>query len=70
MQLVKSMKLRRLTQLAHKHQNQLIIYLKILSKVQHTKHIIGSRPVLNNMGLPPTVVPTIWKLNTGPTIGP
>jgi hypothetical protein len=42
MQVVKFMKLRRLTQLTHNHQNQsqyLYLYLKIFAKIQHTQHI-------------------------------
>jgi hypothetical protein len=40
MQVVKFMKLRRLAQLTHNHQNQLqCLYPKILAKIQHTHHI-------------------------------
>jgi hypothetical protein len=40
MQVVKSMKLRRLTQLIHNHQNQLqYLYLKMIAKIQHAQHI-------------------------------
>jgi hypothetical protein len=83
MQVVKFMKLRRLTQLTHKHQNQLNVFLKILSKIQHIQQIedmtVGQDMCQiiwayhlppTTYHLPPTAVPAIWKFNTGPTTRP
>jgi hypothetical protein len=50
------------------------IYLRILSKIQHTQRIEDTTAVPDMYQIiwayPPTALPTIWKFNTGPTRRP